>query len=100
MNDILIFLTGMIICLIANIYKDNNDYNYKSIVTDEKLKLFTKNNKCYERENIVVRQISFMSLLLSIVIILIANALKFTDAQYFISGAILIIFPIVFIKKI
>lgn len=98
MNDILIFLTGMIICLIANIYKDNNDYKYKSVATDEKLKALTKNNEYYEKENIVVRKMRFMSLLLSIVIILTANMLNFSDLAYLISAIILILFPIVFVK--
>ncbi|CEJ73008.1 hypothetical protein [Paraclostridium sordellii] len=97
MNDILIFLTGMIVYLITNIHKQNNKYRHVRFVKG-KLEYLTKTKEYYEKESKMIRKISFMPILLSFVIILTANILHFSDRGYLISGAMLILLPIVFMK--
>ncbi len=72
MNDILIFLTGVIIYLIGLIYKACN-HKYKNFI----------------------KKICFISFLFSIAIILIGNIFNFSDIKYLIGGILIMIFPIV-----
>ena len=77
MNSILIYLIGMIVYLIGII---SIECNYK----DNKYKIF-------------INKICFMSIMLTIIIILIAKMFKFTDIQYLISGLVILVFPILLV---
>ncbi|MDK2564985.1 hypothetical protein QOZ84_15735 [Romboutsia sedimentorum] len=72
MNDILIFLTGVIIYLIGLIYKACN-HRYKNFI----------------------KKICLISFLFSTVIILIGNIFDFSDIKYLLGGILIIIFPII-----